>query len=535
MKIVFKIFFLTFYFWLLPFLVAQVLNEDLNNSVYNFIDRFAVKKMINVNQSVKPYSKREITGWLKQLNEQKYKLNKVESKELEWFLLEYDLEQDTIISKLGEYQYLDKNFRFRAIPIAGYEISSVGTNKGFSKWVGAHIEGWYKDISLMFEYLDTGEFGDNVDIKKNLTPRTGHFIKNAPNGIEFSDVKGKIGYDFGYGSLSLKKEYVNIGSGKFGQIILSSKAASFPHIELKLKPTDWMEIYYMHGWLNSEVLDSNNFYYSYSSKIKPRLVESFISKYITLNYITFFPNDWFKFSLGNSFIYSGKLRPEMFIPVMYFKVMDHNTGRGSVNDGNGIIFFNFDFNYFRNFSIYSTLLIDVLEIRPLLKGEFYKQWMGITIGSKFINIGLKNLDLFVEYTRLNPWIYENKYTTTNYTHLNYIMGHWIGNNADLLSLQFNYKFVRSLQLSLKAEFLRKGGQGDNYYAYEDRIGLPFLYGENRNDFSVNFSTTYNPLHNLYIKGCYVYSEIEDELKGRTPLFLLGSKNSISLSVSYGLP
>ena len=535
MKSISNIFFITLYFTFLPLLNAQVLNENINHPVYNFLERLAVKKIIDINQSVKPYTKKEIANWLLEIKDKKEQLNNLEKKELSWFLVEYDLERGKTYNKLGQFQFKNENFKFRVLPIAGYGISAIGKNNGFSKWIGAHFEGWYNNISLMFEYLDSGEFGDNVDIKKNLTSHTGHFIKGAPNGIEYSDVKGKIGYDFGYGSLSLKKEYVNIGSGKFGQLILSSKAASFPHIELKLKPVNWLEIYYMHGWLNSGVLDSNNFYYSYSSKIQPRLERSFISKYIALNYVSIKPFNWLNFSLGNSFIYSGKLRPEMFIPIMYFKVMDHNTGRGDVNDGNGLIFFDFNINYFKNINFYSTLLIDVLEIRPLLKGEFYKQWMGFTIGTKLIDLGIENFDTFIEYTRLSPWIYENKYTTTNYQHLGYVLGHWIGNNSDLLSFQIQYKFIRALALKIKTEFLRKGGQADNYYAYENRIGLPFLYGERRNDFRLNFSVNYNPLHNLFIKGEYDYSEISDELPDRTPEFLLGIKNSFNLSILYGLP
>ncbi len=534
--------FLLFTFHLLLFTIshAQVLTEDMNNPVYKFIEKFAVKKIIDVNQSVKPYSKNQIAKWLKQIQNSEFRIlnlgfSRVEQEELEWYLEEYDLERDTLIDKFGQFTYNDNRFNFRAVPILGYEISGVGNKDGFSKHVGAHLEGNYENISLMFEYLDTGEFGDNVDIAKNVTPKTGHFIKGAPNGIEFSDVKGRIGYDFGYGSLSLKKEYVIIGSGQFGQLIHSSKAASYPHIELKLKPADWLEIYYMHGFLNSQVLDSNNFYYSYQSEIEPRLVESFISKYIALNYITIMPNDWLKLSLGNSHIYSGDIRPEMFIPIMYYKVMDHNTGRGSVNDGNGMIFFDLNFNYFKNINFYSTFLIDVLEIRPLLEGDIDKSWLAFTFGSKIMDIGISKLNLFFEYSRLNPWIYDNKYSTTTYKHLNYVMGHWVGNNADILSIQMDYKFIRSLQFSLKLEMLRKGGEEDNYYAYEERIGLPFLFGERRNDFRIEFFANYSPLHNVYLKGKYIYSEIEDELVGRTPSFLLGAKNSFCLSLSYGLP
>lgn len=527
-----KVLFIVFLIYLESF--AQVLTEDLNNPVYNFIDRMAVRKLIDVNQSVKPYSKKEIAKWLQQLKRQNEKLKKVVSEELYWYLEEYDLESDENVPKLGQYNYLDDHFKFRLYPLIGYEMSAVGDAEGHAKWVGAHLEGSYDNLSLMLEYLDTGQFGDNVDSRKNVTPATGHFNKGAPNGIEFSDVKGRISYDFGIGSLSLKKEYVNIGSGKFGQLIHSSKAASYPHIELKLKPADWLEIYYMHGFLNSQVLDSNNFYYSYQSEIEPRLVESFIDKYIALNYITIIPNEWLKVSLGNSHIYSGSLRAEMFIPVMYYKVMDHNTGRGIVNDGNGMIFFDVNVNYFKNINLYSTLLIDVLEVRPILEGDFDKSWFGFTTGIKAVDIGINNLDLFLEYSRLNPWLYDNKYSTTTYKHLDYVLGHWIGNNADLLSFRADYKFIRSLQLSLKIVKLRKGGVEDIYYAYKERIKLPFLFGERRDDFKIEFSALYNPLHNVYVKGKYVYSEIEDEMDGRTPSFYLGAKNSFSLSLSYGL-
>ncbi len=514
---------------------SQIVYEDLNNPVYAFLEKLTVKKLIDLNLSVKPYSKKEIVNKLKVLKEGISKLNKVEREELDWYLKRYGLENNKKVKILGEFDFLSSKFKFRAYPLAGYEISTTGSYNGYSKWIGARFEGSTGNISMMFEYIDTGEFGDNVDVQKNLTPETGHFIKYAPNGIEFSDVKGSIIYDFGIGSIALKKNYVNWGSGKFGKLFLSSNAASFPHIEFKLQPASWFSLSYIHGWLNSLVLDSSRFYYSYQGNIQPFLVETYINKYIAANIISFKPYKWLTFSVGNSFIYSGDLRPEMFIPVMYFKVMDHNTGRGDVNDGNGLIFFDFNTNYFKNINIYGSLLIDVLEIRSLLKGEFYKSWFGVTAGVSFVDVIIPNLDIFAEYSRLNPWLYENKYITTNYKHLGYVLGHWIGNNADLLSFQLNYKFIRSLNLSLKSEIFRKGGSEDIYYAYIERKKLPFLFGNNRYDFSIEFSALFNPLHNVYVKGKYKYSEITDEETQRTPAFLLGNKSSFILSVSYGFP
>ena len=41
-----------------------------------------------------------------------------------------------------------------------------------------------------------------------------------------------------------------------------------------------------------------------------------------------------------------------------------------------------------------------------------------------------NLDVTVEYTRLNPWVYEHKNEVTNFKHLKYSLGHWLGQNGD---------------------------------------------------------------------------------------------------------
>lgn len=524
--------------------LGQVLTEDLNNPVYDFIERMAVKKLVDVNQTVKPYSKGQISKWLNEIRNQKpalsavevSELSKVERDELVWFLEEYDLESGENVSKLGQYNYLDDHFKFRLYPLIGYGISTVGDQNGFTRKVGAHLDAYLGDnLGIMFEYLDTGELGDNVDKAKLNSPYTGHFNKGAPNGIEFSDIRAQFNYSWDWGVISLKKDYNNWGHGKYGQLILSDKAASYPHIQLQLNPTKWLSINYIHGWLNSLVIDSSkSFYYGYS-EVEPRIFEEYKSKFIAANYITIMPTDWLKFSLGNSFIYSGDLRPAMLIPVMYYKSMDHNTGRGGVGDGNGIIHFDLGINYPKNFLFYGSAIIDVLNIREMLKGIWHTQWFGYTVGASAIDLGIENSALRIEYTKTNPWIYENKYDITNYKHLNYSLGHWIGQNADLLTLEYSYSFLRGMHISLMWQMFRKGDMLDIYYAYNDPEPLPFLYGVRRTENRLKLNIDYEFMHNVYLQAYYSYSDIKDKKEARTPEFMLGNKHSFSIALSYGLP
>ena len=515
---------------------AQVTYETDDNSIYNFLYRLDQKGIITVNDLSYPISKTWISGLLLELRKKQNELSSLEVKELEWYLRRYALERNLNGKILAEWNYIENKFMTRILPIAGYGISSVGNNGGFTKKVGFHWDGYYSDyFGASFEYLDTGEFGNNVDRTKLYSNRTGHFIKGAPNGIEFSDVRGQLNFNWSWGTISLKKDYNKWGHGKFGQLVLSGKASSYPQIELRLHPTKWIDFYYIHGWLNSLVIDSSKSFYYGSSNIQPRLFEEYKSKYIVANFLSIRPNTWLNFSLGNSFVYSGDLRPEMFLPFMYYKVMDHNTGRGGTGDGNGMIYFDVSVKYPNKFKFYSTLLIDVLEVRDLLKGKAYTSWLGYTVGASVVDLGINHLDLTIEYTKTNPWLYENKYDNTNYKHLNYSLGHWIGQNADLLSIEFKYSFLRGLNISLLGQIFRKGGLGDIYIAYHDPPDLPFLYAPKRTETKIELQADYEILHNLYLQGRYRFSDISDEKVGRTLDFRLGKKNSYSLALSYGLP
>jgi len=241
-------------------------------------------------------------------------------------------------------------------------------------------------------------------------------------------------------------------------------------------------------------------------------------------------------SVGNSFVYSGDLRPEMFIPFLFFKWLDHNTGRGSVDDGNGTLYLDISARYPKDFQFYTTLFVDVTEIRNILENNFSNTWVGYTFGAKKVNLFLNNLDILVEYTRINPWVYEHKYESTTYKHLDFTLGHWLGQNADQVRIQFDYQPIRSLKFEIYFEQTRKGGLDDIYFAYGgmDEFDKSFLYSPSRIDkyYGLNFRFEY--IHDLILEGSYRYSDVTDEDSDRTPEYLVGKNSYISLTLYYGM-
>jgi hypothetical protein len=520
-----------------PFnLFPQIVYTPLTSSVYNYLDRLASEQIISLNDEVKPYSRAKIAGYLIMAEEQLNKLNDVEKEGLKWYKEEYADELKIKNERWFLYKHSDSSFSARITPMGGYGISETGSSHGHTRWWGISTYGTISDwLGASFSYKDIGQFGGNVDYKKDFTPERGYYINSYPaDGIEFSDVKGGLNLNWNWGSVSLIKDDMRWGHGNFGQLILSDKPESYPQIRLFLQPVKWFRFYYMHGWLNSLVYDSAEFYYTHLESNNPILRKKYINKYIAANMLTVTPIDNLDVSIGNSVVYSGDLRPEFFIPFLYYKVMDHNTGRGDVDDSNGQVYMDVSSRNLQGIQFYLTLFIDSGSIRGMLHGDFHEWWGGYTLGVKKVNALIPNLDLIVEYTKLRPWVYEHKYDTETYKHIGFVLGHWLGQNADQLRVQADYKYNRPLTIHLYCERIRKGGMADISAAYYSIISEPFLYGLLRKDYDFGVSAEYELFHDLSITASYEYSQITDEDKNRTAEYLLGDKNSLSFSICLGL-
>jgi len=199
-----------------------------------------------------------------------------------------------------------------------------------------------------------------------------------------------------------------------------------------------------------------------------------------------------------------------------------------------MLFFDMVLRYPSTFKFYSSLFVDVTSIRALLTGSSHETWVGYTFGGKKVDLFLDNLDLTVEYSRVTPWVYEHRYESlTNYKHIDFSLGHWIGQNSDQFKVQLNYQPIRGLRTQLYTEIVRKGELDHIMNAYNGQVE-PFLYGTVRNDFYLGFDASYEIIHELFIEGSYRYSDISDEDVNRTEEFMLGKQNYFSVGFRYGV-
>ncbi|MCF8261098.1 MAG: capsule assembly Wzi family protein [Melioribacteraceae bacterium] len=510
---------------------AQSSLTSVNDPVYEFLNRQAIKGRIQFDSEVLPKSRSVVVDKLKELEEFQLEMNEIESDELDWFIEKFEIDEGFTLSGFG---YKDSSFSLSATPIVGYGISNwggkSGTNRSFGIKVNAtYGQNWGIDINM----TDNGEIGDNVDREKLFSPRTGYDEIGAPNGIEFSDVQAGITYTSDWGEISFRKGYNKWGNGKFGKLILGTNSASFPQINLKINPVPWLRFYYMHGWLNSQVIDYN--YYDSTKSIFESSLHRFIPKYIAINMLTVSPWDWMNISMGNSSVYSGDVRAEMLIPFMFFKYLDRDVGKGSIEDGNGSLFFEYYLKYPKNFGFYYTFYLEVTELRRVFQSDLRNTWFGYTIGGTAVDLFVHNLDLFVEYTKINPWVYEHKDVTTTYKHLGYDLGHWIGQNADQFRIQINYQPVHRVKIQSYFENYRKGDLDDISLAYglDEIPAKEFLYGNVRTETTLGLEVQYEYLKDTYAKLALKNINVTDEDPDRTLEFKRGNNISFSFGLYYG--
>jgi hypothetical protein len=182
------------------------------------------------------------------------------------------------------------------------------------------------------------------------------------------------------------------------------------------------------------------------------------------------------------------------------------------------------------FNLYGSMFIDEIATSELFNPDRIRNQLGFTVGLQSYDLVVPNTELLVEYSRLNPWVYSHRFTAATFQNAGYDMGHWIGQNADLMTVEAVARPWRSVRASAWIESLRKGGRADVSYQY-DTPTLRFLYGPVRRERSLGLRVVYEPVRDLFLEGVARTVRVTDE---GVPAAAHADKPEYTLSVRYGL-
>lgn len=496
---------------------AQVVWQDPNAEIYQFLSRQAAKGTIEFDDLIKPVPRKEISLKLAQLKEKESELSKTERSELNFYLKEFaefgGISKDTlIIAKKDEFARFralsvrEKGFLLNAEPIISAGIRK-GKNTSVREW-GNGLAFWGhagKNISFQAYFEDITESGTGIDSIRKFNAREGiiRTVTLNQSSINYSRFKGNLTYAWQNGSFSIGNNQILWGYGENSRLVLSEKVPSYPNIRLDYRPVKWLQFNYTHGWLHSGMIDTARTYPK-GNTVYGTDREFYIQKFFASHSLNFYPTKGLSLSLGESMVYSDRLKFAYLLPIMFFKAYDQHDSKYNVPSGsNGQFFLQASSrNHIPKTHLHATLFIDEIRMSKIFSKTENRNQIGFNLGASITDLVIPYLTLGMEYTRLNPFVYQNLIPAQNYTSHNYSLGDWLGQNADRLTYFVKYNPAARLSMKIQLEHLRKGQDGtlnDQYFAVPQPKFLSSGYESQK---QILLEARYQLLNQLSIRGSY---------------------------------
>lgn len=498
---------------------AQPVYERHTHEVYNYLMRMAQKGWIEFNDNIRPLSKTYLLDCLDSL-QSKATLTETERAELLFYRKEFNEgERQRILSTRSD------DFTIYADPIVtGSYLSGKGVGVK-TKSMGINFWGRIgKNLGYQFSFHDISEDGKGLDTaKRSLSAGGTTGIVNmrpfATNAASYTELRANLRYEFKKGAISVGQDYLQWGYGEGGRLVLSDKAPVYPYLRFDYRPLPWLRFNYTHAWLRSNIVDSSESY-PIPTGNGYRAVE--VNKYLAFHSIDVDLTKKLTLSLGESMVYNDQLNIGYLIPIMFFKAVDNNSNSTFLERGsNGQFFFQLSSRgMVRNTHLYASLFIDEIRISGIFNSTKQRNQLGYTLGGSVTDVGgISYLTLGAEYTRIRPFVYRNLLEAQNYTHQTYLLGDWIGSNADRALVYAKYTPIPRLKLYARYTHLRKGGEGTLDQQYLQEPQPPFLFDFQQRSDEFLFNASYEPIYRLNLNANFRRFD---------------NNNYISLGLTYGL-
>ncbi len=524
------------------------------HTIYDFLNEASTQKIIDINSAIQPYTRSFIADKLLEINGKKEGLNKRQQKELEFFLKDFNKEikrkefneeynSQKFFSKktwfhrnenkrLDAIFYSSNKFQVTVNPIVG--IDFLVSDKIYRRYYGGEINSYLgKGFTAYFSFRDVSENEELIDPNYFNTISVGVNRPNREKSVtDFSEVRGGITYSWKWGTVGLIQDQFQWGNSYQNSNIFSGNFPAIPHLKLQVKPVKWLEFNYIHGWLNSNVIDSTRTYTTANGSTR----NIYRRKAIAANMFTVKPIKGLHLSFGNSTIYSDSaFNPAYLIPFFFYRSVDHAQSNQSNTAGqNGQLFMDVSSRNIPYVHLYGTIFIDELKFSTVFDKEKQRNQLGFKIGVASYNIAKTNLGIVVEYTRSNPYAYQHGLESTTFANNGYNLGHYLRSNAEEFLLELNYKPISKLKCKLHFLSIRKGRDNYGYsQGFGGFSGIPFMETVRYRQKEFGLTIQYEILHDIHAKGSLIFSNITDETESYTPEFQRGKNTFASLSLNWG--
>ena len=470
--------------------------------LYDFLDELLADGVLVHQTAVRPYSRKQVATMLLEAQDADSLLNIRQKRDLAFYLNEYALERDTMVSNYVQYtdhstynvslvdpqfsyRSKDSMFKMRLRPILGGNL--IMSKKGviFHRWYGAELQmdiakhlsiwGSLRDNSWSGDWLSKTYFPTDNDrrlgarihygasqMQPALMPIAGVQYKEANYGGDFSDSKGGISLYAWWGSISVQRENIRWGDAYHASNILSGRAPAAPMISLQLTPCKWFQFDYFHAWLVSNVVDSTYYYVEETTNGAVRNYRP-MNKFMAANMFTFTPIKQLSISFGNSIIYAERsIQAAYFIPIAFYKSLDHLLTKGvRTQNQNSQAFASLSVRPVEHLHLYGSMFVDEIKFSRFKPSNKENNPLSYLVGFNWSGWPVKGLSLKAEFVRSYIASYIHSIEVLDYTTNSFDMGHYLGDNAQSIYAELAYRPIRGMLI--KASYTNDTKY--NSYAY----------------------------------------------------------------------
>lgn len=518
-------------------------------TLYEFLDELAAEQVIMLNTATKPYSRGLIADKLLEAREKNGELSTRQRAEVEFYLRHFRLEAgnnarldgDIDLLRRGESSvslfpagifHADSVFRAALLPVLGLQVWSNDVETFRHRWNGIAGFGYIGEHVGVYGSLRDNNETVQLTRAQFLNQRAGAPAKTAVSGgSDFSESRGGITAGWEWGSVGLIKDHVAWGSGYNGPIILSGRVPSTAQIALRLAPVWWFEFNYIHAWLVSNVLDSNATFYTPDGQRRDVLRD----KYMAANFFTIRPWRHTAISVGNSIVYSDiGIQAAYLVPFVFYKSVDHTLNGAANRTGqNAQMFLDISTRQLKHLHVYGTLFFDELNTRRFTEGD-ENNIFSMKAGARLSNWPLKDVMLTAEYTRSNPITYKHNLATTTYESNNFVLGHYLRDNADEVHASLIVRPLRGLRVA--GSFTRaRRGPDIPYITGTAAIKEQFMTEVRYEQRSIAFEAGYELAHNARIfLGVDLTTVTGPDAARYVPTPYLGERTTVTGGIFFGI-
>lgn len=472
--------------------------------LYDYLDELITDGVVVAQTTVRPYTRKQVADMLVAAQAADSLLNSRQKQDLAFYLNEFALERDTMVSNYVQYtdhrtfslsladpqfSYKAANnmFKMRVRPILGANVSASKKGVILQRWWGAEVQmdianhlsiwGSLRDNSWSGDWLSKNYFPDPSSRmygarihygasqkQPALSPLAGVQYKEANYGGDFSDSKGGINLYTWWGSVGIQRENIQWGTAYHASNILSGRNPAAPMITLQLTPCKWFQFDYFHAWLVSNVLDTT-YYYLENTAGTAEPVKNYrpYNKFMAANMFTFTPIKQLSFSFGNSVIYAEQtIQAAYLIPIAFYKSLDHLLTKGMrTQNQNSQAFASLSVRPVEHLHLYGSLFVDEVKFARFKPSNPENNPISYLVGFNWSGWPIKGLSLKGEFMRSYIACYTHSIDVLAWESNSYNMGHYMGDNAQSIYAELAYRPVRGLLL----KFSYTDDTKYNSYAY----------------------------------------------------------------------